>query len=448
MLKTGVSTTGKAAKLAWSGAKTTAGVSLDILDAGAKSVFDTGFGLYAGEDLKSISHRVYGNIARIKENFDHGASGSKVLKTAGAYLEGTEDAADKFFADSVAQQIGKGNTSWLVGKVAKLTTGMFTGFGKGVYKVANNQSTTADIVEGSIDIGFSFIGGTKVVLKGSQAISGSKEGIKALGKKGINYIKTAWNNAKLKDLKGIYNEAVKQGGEEAAEVIAKITSKISSREALKETLEETAKTINDEMIEGIKTAGKTVIENLRGAKDSYDEFVKVMYDEDTLTGLLGGLKGAIDDVAGTTLTDYFDNLVGSVLDDALKGEIKTVVESQFGKFGGTYAGAINIEGISIPISVEVDGFAFTGDIATTLNLDIFDEPVVIVVSAQITGAIDESAAIKASFTGTASVEGESVGFNGSFDGTINETTLTATNIMFVNEEGSFGPLTATLTKHQ
>ena len=452
MMLDGAVVVGKGAKLAWQGSKTTVGVGLDILDAHAASVFDVGFGLYSGEEMKSIGNRVVENYVQVKDNFEKGASGSKVLKTAGQYFDNIEDSVDKNVAATVTGYVGEGEigkgTSWLAGKVAKLTTGMFTQLGKGIYKVADTQATTGEVVEGMIDIGFSFIGGSQVVLKTSQGAKGGWEGIKLLGKKGINFTKDSWNKASIANLKGIYAQAVAQGGDDAARLIATLGDDIARREALSETLDAARQALSDDIGKAVKEAGETVFENLKkNAPKSYDDFVKTMYGDDTLLGFIQGMKSAIDDVTGTTLRDYFDNLAGNVIDDLLKGAIKDVTESIFGKLGGTYSGTLFIdEGVTLPIALEVDGPIITGNMNTTLEIDFLGEPLSIVITANIKGAVDEKMKILCNISGSAMAGGDTIHFTGSFDGTVDETTMNVTNLQFVVDGEVFGGYGATLTK--
>lgn len=447
VLRQGAVKGAQATKLVWNGAKTAVGVSLDVLDAHSKTFFDIGFGLYGGEEVADIGTRVYANYQGVLTNIDRGASGSQVLKTAGQYLENVETGLDDFTADQVGQYAGKGWTSWLAGKTAKITAGMFTGLGKGIYKVANTQATTGEVVEGTIDIGFAFIGGSKVVIKGSQLLSGGKEGLTLLGRGGINFLKNTWNKASLANLKTLYAAAVKEGGEDAALFLAKYGEEITRREALVATLNTINQSIQKDLVQAIKTSARTVLENLKGAKGSYDEFVHKMYADDTLKNFIGGLKNAIDDAAGTTLKDYFDNLSGSVIDDLVKGAIKQFVEDTFGKFGGTYSGVLTIETITIPITLVVDGPGISGSLSTTIEFEIFDEPVKIIVTAQISGSINETAAVQGSLVGTASSEEDSVGFTGSFDGSVSETSMDLRNFYIIGPEDRGGPFMVTLTKY-
>jgi hypothetical protein len=46
-----------------------------------------------------------------------------------------------------------------------MTVGMFTGLGKGIYKLANKESTAGTLIEGGLDVGLSLIGGSKTVLQ-------------------------------------------------------------------------------------------------------------------------------------------------------------------------------------------------------------------------------------------------------------------------------------------
>lgn len=435
-----------ATRLAWRGTKNAIGVGIDTLDAGAASLFDAGFTLYDGDSISDLGSRIYSNFANIKDNYNKGASGAKVLKTANEYLENAENIPDKFTADFVAEYTGEGWTSWLAGKTVKLTAGLFTQFGKGITKMANTQSTTGEFVEGLVDVGFSFIGGSQVIAKGTQVLKGGATTLKQFGSKGVNFLKNTWNKASLANLRTLYDDAVKAGGDAASAYLEEITNKIATREALKETLENIGKQIDEDIIATVKEGAETVLENLtKSAKGSYDDFVNKMYTSENLTDFVLNVKQAIDDAAGTTARDYIDNLIGNVIDDEIKAVVKGIVENTFGKFGGTYSGNAVVEGYSFPIVMEVSGPVMTGVLATTIEVDFFEEPIVIKVGAEMSGTINESAGVVGSLTGSASAEGETTPFTGRFEGTITETTMNLPNITII-AEGETYPFKVVLTK--
>lgn len=441
-LKEGADMAAEGTKLVWSGLTTAGGVVLDAGDAVAASAADIGFGLYSDESAEEIFGHVYNNVKQVGENFQAGASGSKVLKTAGEYLEYAETGTDEWIAEQVAKQTGKGWTSWLAGKTGKLTVGLFTQLGKGIYKVTNTQSTRGDYAEGLVDISFSFIGGSKVVLKGSQVLKGGAGSIKLLGKKGVNFVKNSWNNVKLADLRVLYAEAVKRGGDDAAKFMQKYGDQILRREALIETLDNARKAINDEVAKAISEAGQAVLKNIKDTKGAFLEFTKEIYDGATIANIVK----AIRDTMGKNAAEYFDNLAGNVIDDMIKGVIKEFVEEAFGKFGGTYSGVAEVEGYGFPVTIEVEGPIFTGQTATTIEVPFFGgETIRIDVAAQINGTINETGGILANLAGTAKAEGEVTHFTGSFGGGITETTMTVNNLYFISD-GRYGPYKAKLTK--
>ena len=66
----------------------------------------------------------------------------------------------QFTQNMTKKVFGDGYISWGAGKLGELTTNMATGFGKGVMKLANTQSSGEDLVEGALDVAFSFTGGS------------------------------------------------------------------------------------------------------------------------------------------------------------------------------------------------------------------------------------------------------------------------------------------------
>lgn len=443
----GVNKTVETTRLVWGKTKTVAGVTLDIVDANTQTLLDVSIGLYQGDDLSLLARDVAANYRQIGENYDRGSSGSEILRTGYNYLEGLEKGADEFAAQQVANQIGEGKISWGIGKVAKLTTGLFTQLGKGIYKVADTQATLGDTVEGGIDIAFSFVGGSQVILKGSQIVKGGKVGLQQIANRGTNFVKNTWNNARLTDLRAIYDDLIKNGGDEAADLIATLGNNIAKREAIEQTIKASREEVSKALADAVRQGGKNILENIKGIGGNYRDFVKEAYDIDNIREIIS----AIRDVLGKTGKDYFDNLAGNVIDDAIKGAIKDMVDEIFGKLGGTYSGILQVEELGIPIALEVDGTAITGDISSTFDFEIFDEPIHVKLTADVDGNINETFGILCNITGTAIVttdgKTERVGFTGYFDGTVGETHMDVTNLFFVTEDGNFGPLNTKLTKH-
>ncbi|NDK08785.1 hypothetical protein EOM39_06115, partial [Candidatus Gracilibacteria bacterium] len=289
-LKSAANLTWEGAKAGFNGAKTVVGVTLDTASAVTKSTMDAGFGLANGNTLDEVTSEIGSNFKKIGDNYDKGVSGSDVLKDAGGQLEGAEDA----IKNAIEGTIGEGRTSWGVGGLAKLTVGMFTGFGKGIYKIADKQATVGTLIEGGLDVGLSFIGGSKVLLQGT-AGAGGKEVAKNFGSKVVNFVTKMGANAEKggfksltsKEAMGFITDAIEQEAKQA--VIAEIKqAEIMVSKKLTEILKEGLKNI----IKNAKGAGETVAGN-------YKDFVKEQFKHS-----LESYKEALKKVVGNGFDDY------------------------------------------------------------------------------------------------------------------------------------------------
>jgi hypothetical protein len=312
------------AKSAFNGVKTVAGVTLDTLGAGTKSTADVIYGVANGNSASDITTEIGKNFKQVGQNLKDGKSGSEILKTAGGYFEGAENAGGKAAETLVEKTVGKGWSSWMAGHVGKLTVNMFTSLGKGITKVADTQATTGEILEGTLDIGLSFIGGSKVIVSGSQAMRGSKEAIKLMGQKGINFLGKVLNSGDLKTLRGISSEILsttKLSGAQIEKLLSNSLN-IEFKEGLQQEIIDIGKKLNEKFMTLIKEGGATLGENATtGAKAAYKEFV-----QDTFQNSLKGYKDALLGVLGKDFTAYVDNLVANKADDMIKSIIKNYVD--------------------------------------------------------------------------------------------------------------------------
>lgn len=322
--KTVGSLTWTAAKSTFNAGKTITGVTVDTIGAVTKTGFDVIYGAANGNTVTEIATEVGSNFKKVGENYTAGKSGSETMKTATGYFEGVEKGAGKVAAGAVESTLGKGWTSWAAGHVGQLTANMVVSFGKGVSKVADTQATTGEIIEGGLDIGLSFIGGSKVLVKGSQVASGSKEAVKLLGEKGVNFLGKILHGGDLKTLKGVTAEILTKTKLTPAEVNQLISNSLSieCKEGIMQELKTVGKNLNDEFLKLLKGGGTTVLENATvGAKESYKEFVKDMFENS-----LKGYKDAILGILGKDFTAFADNLVATKADDMIKEIIKDYVD--------------------------------------------------------------------------------------------------------------------------
>lgn len=311
----------QAIKGTYQAVQTGIGVGLDIANAATKSTFDSAVDVYYG-DTVGIFNRVKKNFSKVRENYEKGTSGAEVLITAEDYLNNVEATAQDIGETGAEQYFGKGWTSWGFGQVGKLTAGFFTGFAKGVYKVSNKNSSGGTIADGMLDIGFSFIGGSKIIFKASQVFSGSKPTLKLLGENGLNFIRRT--GAKLKDLnlKNLSQQLIAKGLD--PHNVSNFLG-MNKHKQLLQSLNNAAKDIDKRFIDLVKEGGNTIFENItKGGQGAFQEFVKDFYN----TSLVD-IRDVLATIIGKTPKDYFDNLVGAALDDLIKGFVKSRVDEFF-----------------------------------------------------------------------------------------------------------------------
>ncbi|MBP7058323.1 hypothetical protein KBB06_03235 [Candidatus Gracilibacteria bacterium] len=311
-------------------ARTTVGVTIDTLGAGTKSGFDVIFGAANGNSASEIAQEIGNNFKKVGQNWQEGKSGSETLKTATGYFEGAEKAGGELASGAVEKVIGKGWTSWMAGHAGNLTVNMFTSLGKGITKVANPESTTGEIVEGGLDIGLSFIGGSKIFASGSQIAKGSKQALKLFGEKGINFLGKLLNSSDIKALKGMTAELLTKTKLTPSEVNKLLSNalNIECKEALQEELKLIGKNLNDKFMKMLKGGASTVLENsTTGAKEEFKIFVEKQFENS-----IKGYKDALIQVLGEGYTSYIDNLIANKADDVLKETIKDYIDK--GKIPG------------------------------------------------------------------------------------------------------------------
>lgn len=306
------------------------GVGLDAMGAATKSVFDVGFNLYNGNSLYDIEDEIANNIVAVKENYDAGKSGTQILKTAEKYLEGVDHAAQDAGEALGGLVDDEGHwTSWGIGKVAQITSSIFTTFGKGIYRLANHDSTTGEYVQGALDVGLSFIGGSKVLVKGSQALGGTAEALDLINASGLNFVQRLWNKLEIMAIKTI-NKDLLLGGKLTVDQVRKYignTLAVDSHLALDKTLQTVGKLIDKQFEKLVADGGKTVFKNLTdGAIGSFEELVGKGF-EFSLNGIRKAIQTAL---AGgeVTLENYFNNVVGTGLDDWFKEKVKELIDGE------------------------------------------------------------------------------------------------------------------------
>ena len=169
----------KGIKTGFQDAKGAVGFGMDGVNSAVKSGFDYAIGKWEGNSDKDIRDTIVDNFSKMEKNLVSGESGAETFESAEGYFDSLEEGGGSAASTAVSTVLGEGNVSWLAGHVGKISVNMFTGFGKGLAKIASTRSSDGEVAEGFLDVGLSFIGGSKVVGKASQLVAGGKSCIQA-----------------------------------------------------------------------------------------------------------------------------------------------------------------------------------------------------------------------------------------------------------------------------
>ncbi len=350
----------------WFGkAQTAVGVGLDSVSAITKTPMDLAMASYytVGSNqtwtdlVTDTASTVKGNFTQIKGNYDQGKSWSEIWKNAGQGMERLENTAGDAAWGAVEYVAGKGRTSRAVGGITKMTVSMFTGLGKWIYKIADKQSTAGQITEGMLDVGLSFIGGSKVIVKGSQALGASKELTKRSASKGYNYLVQMSKNLEANQLKSVTAEILKNAKLTPSQVAKLISTSLEmeGKQAVVAQLEVMSKELTQKFADMIKQGFKGIYGNMtEGANQSFKEFVKLNMEHS-----LQGYKEALLKTLGEWYADYIDNLIASKIDDLVKAAIKTYIDASV--FDGVYELKMPLgKDAVLPIKVIIENWALSG----------------------------------------------------------------------------------------
>lgn len=296
---------------------------VDITGAYIESGIDLISGQWKGEDFHDINNKIENNFKKVQDNFDNDISGSEIYKRAGEYLSNIDNAVGDF-ADA---KMGPGYTSSSLGLVAKLTSGLVTGFGEGVYKLVDPNSSGKDLAEGTLNVGLSLIGGSKVILKEKGLVSGSVEIVKDLSGRGLSFVERMKVYTDVGEYKAIANE-LKNIFPDMKGLMYDMKNELAEKLAAGKS-----------WVVGIKDFDKWIIDFLKKGgekyyglgKGEYKGFVKDAYEK-SLVGYLEALKA----VFGKNPTEFLENLAGAKIDEYLT---KVTLNFTGFKVEGEYEGA-------------------------------------------------------------------------------------------------------------
>ncbi|MFA4875025.1 MAG: hypothetical protein WC956_07370 [bacterium] len=326
------------AEMTRQGVSTVASSIISGANTGFGTAMDKAMNRYYGNSRQDERDQIAATRAKAQVAWDRGKQGADTMRTARDYLDNVEKGvgggveetfkgalnmggyvADKLTGGRIKDIWGRDTLSWGAGKIAEMTTGMATGFGKGVINLTLPDATNGELLEGTIDTTFSGIGGSKALVKLSQAFSGAK----AVGKEAAEKLTSAAARLELKlessALKGTSDDIMRaaqsriMSGSEIA-ILCDNTRKILANEIREKALKDAEKSIGQILSELTSKTGNKICENIGKAGPSVNEFV--------FESVEGSAKGVGQAVAGKTTGEFVDNLAGGQADNAIKAGLK------------------------------------------------------------------------------------------------------------------------------
>ncbi|HPQ81698.1 MAG TPA: hypothetical protein PLZ86_08250, partial [bacterium] len=325
------------AKTAFKKAQQGLGVAVDSVSLFTGIVAVEAAGLYYGNTRKETQKQHVERIEGIFKAWDQDRYGAETFKEAYGALDAVEkgvgaatsgivektfDAADwtanKLTGGAVKNVWGRDGASWVAGKLGEITAGMGTGFGKGMMNLSNVDSGPGEILEGTIDVAFSFIGGSKSVVKGSQAVKGTKKLGTELMEEGVKQTERLALKLENQALKGGADDVMKKAVEEISgkeiKILADNTRRIMENEMKEKVIKEQQKGIFRILDDLAAKTDSKILGNLKDASTGAKNFVEQGFELS-----LKGMKEAGQEILGKTMTEYADNVFGAVADNFIKG---------------------------------------------------------------------------------------------------------------------------------
>ncbi len=334
-------------KAGWTGVKTTVhgiqstvGLGLDVAGTGIANISRIPVGIYYGNTLGECWEDMQANSKQIITNWKNNKSGSSTLRTAKDYFDSVDEGGEYVVSTGVEKTIGKGWVSWGTGKVGKAVVGIFTGLGKGISLIGNRDANASDYVIGTIEVAGAAIGGSKLVIRGTQ-LPGM---VKGLAQSSWLSAQGAWNTLgkmltqmERNDMTALIRAAAARGmsspGLTARVAIADamIAAANSANAALKA---EFRNIINAGVSAGWTNFNSTL-------RSSLTEFVRKQYT----TNLRSILS-----IIGDTPKEFVDNVVAEWADDALKAIVDEVMAEppQPSELKGLWSGKTLITAVTVP----------------------------------------------------------------------------------------------------
>lgn len=335
-----LSTGWKGVKNAVHGTQSVIGVGLDIAGTAVKNITRVGAGVYYGNSAKEIWNDMKDNSNQIFKNWANNKSGAETMRDANSYINSIDDGAEYIGSKGTEQVFGKGWTSWGVGKVAKATSSIFTGLGKGITLVGNRDAQASDYVIGTIEIAGALLGGSKVIMRGTNLPAF----LKGLGKGTWISAKGAWNavaklveNTEKSQLQAGIKTALKYGME---------TTGFEMRQAINQamlaTIAESNRALKAELGNIIKAGVEAGWANFNGTlRQSLYDFSKKQFT--------ANLKG-IAELLGGSKAEFIDNIMAQWGEDLIKGMVdQAMAEAPLAaELKGEWTGTTVFTSIQVP----------------------------------------------------------------------------------------------------
>ncbi|MEI6915494.1 MAG: hypothetical protein WCL39_10210, partial [Armatimonadota bacterium] len=327
-------------KTAVHGTQSVIGVGVDIAGTAVQNITRVGAGLYYGNTAKEVWTDMKANSKQIITNWKNNKSGAGTMRTANEYINNIDNAADYVGSKAAEQVFGDGWTSWGVGKVSKAAASMLTGLGKGITLVGNRDAQASDYVIGTAEIVSSAIGGSKLVLKGTQLpafLKGLTKGSWITANGAVNAVSKAAISLKKAEIDALIKTAI-QGGIQAA----KLEGRSAIQQAMLAAISQSNQALKAEFANIIKAGMKAGWANFNGTlKDSLYDFTKKQFTTN--------LK-SIASLFGSNGKDFADNVMAQWVEDIVKDLVdKAMAEAPLAEeLKGLWSGTTVFTSIQVP----------------------------------------------------------------------------------------------------
>ncbi len=308
----------------------------DYLATGAKMTTRVGLGVYYGDRGEDIKKDLMQMGAELRDNW-HGKLPKKTtLRQAKELLDEVEQTAEDAARTGAEGVFGEGWKSWMVGKGAKMVVGAFNGLAKGIYLVGDPSSSGADYVEGSLELIFAGMGGTKTVLKASQTPK--------LGAKAAQLAREGWKVFSTKRIEAQIARLTELLGKESADDLGRMLSNMRELAGARQSLD-AMRIAQEEFVKRLKQAAAESFQAMgTEAKEGLLDALRKRF-----AGSLGGLADSMRAGVGGTRKEVFDTLMGGLLDEALQEAGMDLFRSRLSQeeIAGSYKGSMRIDKVTI-----------------------------------------------------------------------------------------------------